>query len=168
MTIVLSVFEQLTGPVLMQLMLTLFHFCAKLSQVDGNRANQIIQPSYTSFSNNDETRFEIEIPGAAQQDVSLELNDRKLVLTAKRFAVEESQKTSTPAAENSDEEGSSMKLESVDTDPASAPVLKYHLVMKLGPRSNFDAISSQLSNGVLSIRIPHAAVAKPRSIQIGA
>jgi len=125
-----------------------------------------IEPTYSRYATSEETRVEIEIPGVSQKDVSLQLNDRMLVLSAKRYRPNRG--GTGAAAEDKAEMESDKTSGEKDGEVVSEPALEYRLEMKLGSRLNSDGIWSEMKNGVLVIRVPVAEAAKPRTIQIGA
>ena len=135
-----------------------------LPQVGGGRGN----PPLDVWEENDDFFVTLEVPGATQGDVQLTALGRELTLVGDRGGSEQpADQETAPAAQES---------ENAESEAEAAKPIYYHRERLAGPfhrviRFPFDIDGEQvegtLTAGVLTVRVPKAASAKPRRIEIG-
>jgi HSP20 family molecular chaperone IbpA len=104
-----------------------------------------IQPRVDIRELDDHVVVEVELPGVATDKVDLQVEDDELRLTA-------------PKASASNEAGSYLVRERRHGT--------YSRIFRLGEQVDQDAISGDMSDGVLRIRVPKQANALPRKVSI--
>ena len=87
---------------------------------------------------------EIDLPGVAREDVDIQLDDRRLTVSGD---IEEKERTGI-------------------LHRRTRRVGRFHYSVTLPGDVDADAVSAQLHDGVLTVRVPRSAQAKPRRIPI--
>ena len=87
---------------------------------------------------------EIDLPGVAREDVDIQLDDRRLTVSGD---IEEKERTGI-------------------LHRRTRRVGRFHYAVTLPGDVDADAVSAQLHDGVLTVRVPKSAQAKPRRIPI--
>ncbi len=124
--------------------------------------SKIFVPNVDVTETKDSYVLEMDLPGRAEKDVAIELNDRVLTIAS---AEEKKAETEEQDAEKKDEGGSEAEE-------------KPQYLLRERRRSSFSrsftlpkdidetGVSANFKNGVLSITIPRKAEAQPRKITI--
>lgn len=124
--------------------------------------SKIFVPNVDVTETKDSYVLEMDLPGRAEKDVAIELNDRVLTISS---AEEKKAETEEQDAEKKDEGGSEAEE-------------KPQYLLRERRRSSFSrsftlpkdidetGVSANFKNGVLSITIPRKAEAQPRKITI--
>lgn len=124
--------------------------------------SKIFVPNVDVAETKDSYVLEMDLPGRAEKDVAIELNDRVLTISS---AEEKKAETEEQDAEKKDEGGSEAEE-------------KPQYLLRERRRSSFSrsftlpkdidetGVSANFKNGVLSITIPRKAEAQPRKITI--
>lgn len=109
-----------------------------------------VKPIYRVISNSTETLLQVELPGVAKEDVTVECDTTRLIITAKKQVA-----THIKREHQANESGHKL------------PTIHYKLRLLLGKHADIAAISNaSYENGVLNIHIPYVAEHQPRQIEI--
>lgn len=109
-----------------------------------SEALPVVRPRVDIFENDDELMLVAEVPGARADDLSVKLDRRMLLIEA------------TGSFESGDGELVACEF---------APV-RYRRAYTLKTDIDADAITASLKDGLLTLRLPRAAAAKPRKIDV--
>lgn len=134
-----------------------------------------VEPSYSYESDNSHAHFEIELPGVAKEDVSVDINAHKLIVKGRRFKKEFltediSQEGNGTSAQVKQEEQNAQQHVQVEqtTTPERKPSLIYLLEARVGHGADLDAIHAKHhGDGIMSIHIPMKTEKQARRITIG-
>src|SRR5262245_41861417 len=107
------------------------------------RERPMVAPPVDIFENADELLVLADVPGAAQDTITIDLNKGQLTLTARR--VEPQGGTAASRAWGA---------------------FDYYRTFLVPPGIDAEKIPAELSNGVLSVRLPKSAALKPRRIEV--
>jgi HSP20 family molecular chaperone IbpA len=91
----------------------------------------------------DEFVLTADVPGVAREDISIDLDEAELTLTAKRTLKDK-------------------------TAEGGEDSFEYVRKFALPPGIDRDKVEAELANGVLRVRLPKSAVLKPRRIEVRA
>lgn len=121
--------------------------------------NHAIEPSYRFESDSKEAYLEVELPGVEKEDISVDVNNHHLTVTAKRVKESLLDIKKTGGEEN----GNSEKA----ADKDAKHVMTYTLNVRIGHDADVSKISSvSYKNGVLVLRIPSQTKDNTRRITI--
>lgn len=113
-------------------------------------SQRTVKPKYRVTSNSTETILQVELPGVAKEDVSVECDTARLTITAKKQVA------------------THLKREHQANEPDhKLPTTHYKLLLLFGKHADIAAVSNaSYENGVLNIHIPSVAEHPPRQIEI--
>lgn len=118
-----------------------------------------IEPSYRFESDSKEAYLEVELPGVEKEDISVDVNNHHLTVTAKRVKESLLQTKKTTEEENGNSENVANKDEKHG--------MTYCLNVRIGHDADVSKISSvSYKNGVLLLRIPSQTKDNTRRITI--
>ncbi len=103
------------------------------------------QPAVNLWDKNDTLLLEMEIPGVKSEQIEISVVGMELTVKVQRPDVEE---------------------EGVTYHRRERPVGDFTRVLQLPCEVNPDKVAAELHNGVLSLTLPKAEVAKPRKISV--
>ena len=113
-------------------------------EIERTRERPTVAPPVDIYDNDDEVLVVADVPGVAQDGVTLDFDKGRL-------SIEASATTRLP-------EGTALFREHGDVD--------YRRVFEVAPGIDADKISAELRAGTLTIHLPKAAALKPRQIPI--
>ena len=108
------------------------------------QATRVAAPPVDIYENAEELLLVTDIPGVAQEGLTVNLEKRELVIEGRRAKDEA--------------EGSPLAVESEGLDYRRSFILPQGI--------DAEKISAELRQGVLRVRVPKAAAVKPRQIQV--
>lgn len=121
--------------------------------------NHTIEPSYRFESDSKEAFLEVELPGVEKEDISVDVNNHHLTVTAKRIK--------ETLLGKQEENGDGMKDGENDSTRNEKGSITYSLNVRIGHDADVNNISSRsYKNGVLVLRIPSQTKANTRRITI--
>lgn len=124
------------------------------------QSTHTVEPSYRYEADATAGHFEIELPGVAKENVSIEVHENKLVVKGKRF------KKNVMGAQGAAMTDEAPKEEAPKKDEPT-PSLIYMLEARLPAGADVDAIKADhCGDGILTMTVPMKAD-KARRIQIG-
>jgi HSP20 family protein len=109
------------------------------------RERAMVAPPVDIFENADELLVLADVPGVTRDTITIDLNKGQLTLTARRV----------------DPEGGT-------TASKAWGAFDYHRAFLVPSGIDAEKITAELSNGVLSVRLPKSAALKPRRIEVKA
>lgn len=118
-----------------------------------------IEPSYRFESDSKEAFLEVELPGVAKDDISVDVNNHHLTITAKRS------KRSLLQKKKTDENQNGGAVDDASNDEVST--VTYSLNVRIGHDADISNISSvSYKDGVLVLHIPSQTKDNTRRITI--
>lgn len=117
-------------------------------QRDLIRSTSTWQPAADVFRTDEAFVVRIDVPGVHEQDLSVQTEDGKLVVTAER--------------------GEDVKVDREQWVRRERATGQFTRTFSLPDGANPDLITANLESGVLELRIPHAPERQPRQIPITA
>lgn len=114
-----------------------------------------VQPRHTFRSTKNGIQLEAELPGVAKEHVTVEIKDRKMFVTGKRFkrSVEDACLEGNTGVETQDKEGEDKKNDNLDKLPT--PTVVYALSVELKEQVDIASVTAEsLQDGVLTIWMP--------------
>lgn len=135
-----------------------------------------VEPSYTYESDSHLAHFEIELPGVAKEDISVDINAHKLIVKGNRFKkqyateVPNQQENCADVKVMEQEEQDAQQTMQVEEEatPERKPKLIYLLEARIGHGADMDAIQAKhCGDGILTVLIPMKVEKQARRIAIG-
>jgi len=126
-------------------------------QVGGGRGN----PPLDVWEENDDFFVTLEVPGATQGEVQITALGRELTLAGDRGVLEQ---PADPEGENAGSEGEATEPVYYHHERSTGP---FHRVIRFPFDIDVEHVEGSLIAGVLTVRVPKVASAKPRKIEIG-
>ncbi|MBR4375264.1 MAG: Hsp20/alpha crystallin family protein [Treponema sp.] len=132
--------------------------------------SRVFVPNVDVTETKDSYVLEMDLPGRAEKDVAIELNDRVLTIAS----AEDKKSETKENAENQAEKNQAEKNEAEQNEEAEKP----QFLLRERCRSSFSrsftlpkdidetGVGASFKNGVLTITIPRKAEAQPRRITI--
>lgn len=131
------------------------------SGFDASADERSIEPSYRFESDSKEAFLEVELPGVAKEDISVDVNNHHLTVTAKRAKqslLQKNKKKETNVENESDDK---------DNSDQNGPTITYALNVRIGHDADVSNISSvSYKNGLLVLRIPSQTKDNGRRITV--
>lgn len=112
---------------------------ANRQQTNGNGKHLQVAPPVDVFENDDEFRIVTDVPGASADTITVRLDKDQLFIYARETG-----------------------------DLPAVVAAEYSRTFVVPPGIDAKAITAELKDGVLSIRLPKSEVARPRTIQVRA
>lgn len=128
-----------------------------------SRSTHTVEPSYRYESDDTAGHFEIEMPGVAKENLSIEVHDNKLFVKGKRF-----KRSLAGASEDTMKDGAKEEKKEGEKKEEPSPCLVYLLEARLPQGADIDAIqANHCGDGILTMTIPMKTDKGARTIQIG-
>lgn len=139
-----------------------------MTEADG-KSTHTVEPSYRYESDDTAGHFEIELPGVAKENLSIEVHGNKLIVKGKRFkknlagALDAAMKDE---GQNGDQDETPKEQAPAKKEPT--PSLIYVLEARLPQGADVDTIKADhCGDGILCMTVPMKTDKGARRIQIG-
>lgn len=130
-----------------------------ISRQSGPRA--VLTPAVDIYENDEEFRLLADLPGVSAQDLSLDLEQGRLLLVAERRAPTVAANDTAPPPDDAEQETTAEA-------PPPVSLATYRRVFRIPREVEPSAIEASLDNGVLQVRLPKSEHSRPRKIAIKA
>lgn len=144
---------------------------------DVAKRTPVREPSFSQYSQEKALFLDVEMPGVHKDDITIELQDKRLVVIGKRFkhsllkginseAQNVEQATGEDVKKSNEDEDKEMSNPS-ETAPKRTLANTYRAVFRLPKLIDEGAVTvDSHENGVLKLKLPHAKKPEPRKIVI--
>lgn len=139
------------------------HFYLHEHNVDDDGINET-EARYRYNRDEKEGRLQVELPGVAKKDTTIEVEGHTLTIIGKRFEARMEGSSEQEEGEKGMDK-SNDKEEAHDTEEVK-PTMVYKLTMKIGSSIDKEAIQADQRDGVLNVLFPVLAKQAPKKVHI--